>query len=53
MMCAHFKVTRAGFYAWHKRLPGERTQQDVKLIEQVRNVHERSHGFYGSPRVTG
>jgi len=53
MMCAHFKVTRAGFYAWHKRLPGERTQQDVKLIEQVRNVHERSRGFYGSPRVTG
>jgi putative transposase len=53
MMCARFKVTRAGFYAWQKRLPSERSQQDAKLLEQVRHVHERSRGFYGSPRVAG
>ena len=53
MMCAHFKVTRAGFYAWQCRQPSERAQQDAVLLEQVREVHERSRGFYGSPRVTG
>jgi putative transposase len=51
MMCAHLKVTRAGFYAWQQRLPSERSQQDATLLEQVRDVHERSRGFYGSPRV--
>ena len=53
MMCAQLKVTRAGFYAWQQRLPSERSQQDAELIERVREVHERSRGFYGSPRVAG
>jgi putative transposase len=53
MMCVHFKVTRAGFYAWQHRLPSERSQHDAKLLDQVRNVHARSRGFYGSPRVVG
>jgi len=53
MMCALYGVTRAGFYAWHARLPSERSQQDTQLLEQVRVAHERSRGFYGSPRVTG
>jgi putative transposase len=53
MMCALHGVTRAGFYAWQARRPSERSQRDAQLLEQVRDVHERSRGFYGSPRVTG
>jgi putative transposase len=53
MMCAVHGVTRAGFYAWQARLPSERSQQDAQLLEQVRLAHERSRGFYGSPRVAG
>jgi putative transposase len=53
MMCALHRVTRAGFYAWQARLPSEHSQRDAQLLEQVRLVHERSRGFYGSPRVTG
>lgn len=53
MMCALHGVTRAGFYAWQARLPSQRSQQDAQLLEQVRDAHERSRGFYGSPRVTG
>ena len=51
-MCAHFKVTRAGFYAWCSREASERSKADALLIERVRDVHARSRGFYGSPRVT-
>ena len=47
------EVTRAGFYAWQSREASERSRQDAQLIEQVRDVHARSRGFYGSPRVTG
>ena len=53
MMCGLYGVTRAGFYAWQVRQPSRRSQQDAQLLEQVHNVHERSRGFYGSPRVTG
>jgi putative transposase len=52
-MCALYGVTRGGFYAWQRRQPSERSQRDAQLVEQVRQVHERSRGYYGSPRVTG
>lgn len=51
-MCAYLKVTRAGFYAWQVREASERSTQDAQLLQQVRDVHARSRGFYGSPRVT-
>jgi putative transposase len=53
MMCALLGVTRGGFYAWQRRQASERARQDEQLIEQVRQVHQRSRGYYGSPRVTG
>ena len=53
MMCELYGVTRGGFYAWQARPPSERWRQDAQLLEQVRTVHERSRGFYGSPRVAG
>ncbi len=53
MMCALYGVTRGGFYAWQRRQPSERAQQDELLVERVREVHARSRGYYGSPRVTG
>ena len=53
MMCSLYEVTRAGFYAWLQRQPSVRSNEDDRLLEQVRAVHVRSRGFYGSPRVTG
>ncbi len=53
MMCALHGVTRDGFHAWQRRQPSARAQHDAQLIELVREVHERSRGYYGSPRVTG
>ena len=53
MMCALFGVTRGGYYAWQRRQPSARDLADELLIEQVRQVHDNSRGYYGSPRVTG
>ena len=53
MMCELHGVTRSGFYAWCKRQPSQRHQDDQLLMERVRQVHADSRGFYGSPRVAG
>jgi transposase InsO family protein len=53
MMCELHGVTRSGFYAWCKRQPSQRHQDDQLLMARVRQVHADSRGFYGSPRVAG
>lgn len=53
MMCALYGVARSGFYAWLRRQPSLRAQQDEKLLQRVCEIHQRSRGYYGSPRVTG
>ena len=52
MMCELYGVTRAGYYAWCGRERSARAVGDEQLIKQVRQVHELSRGFYGSPRIT-
>jgi putative transposase len=52
-MCELHGVTRSGFYAWRKRQPSQREQDDQTLLARVRKVHADSRGFYGSPRVAG
>ena len=51
MMCALYGVTRGGFYAWQRRQPSARTSEDARLTERIRQVHQQSRGYYGSPRV--
>jgi transposase InsO family protein len=50
-MCELYGVTRAGFYAWQRRELSARASDDLELTAQVREVHTRSRGYYGSPRV--
>jgi putative transposase len=50
-MCAHFKLSRAGFYAWCNRSICPRAVQDQLLTEQVREVYLSSNNIYGAPRV--
>jgi putative transposase len=52
-MCELHGVTRSGFYAWRKRQPSQRAQDDQALRERVCQIHADSRGFYGSPRVVG
>lgn len=50
-MCRVLEVSTSGYYAWRKRQPSKRTQEDQKLIKHIRVIHERSKGIYGAPRI--
>ena len=50
-LCRVLGVSRAGFYAWKSRPPSARAAADQELTEQILEVHQRSRGTYGAPRV--
>ncbi len=52
VMCRVLKVSRSGYYAWLKREPSKRQEQQMKWIEQINEAHRASRHTYGSPRVT-
>jgi putative transposase len=50
-MCAVLEVSRSGFYAWLKRLPSVRSRENGALLDQIKAIHAKSRGRYGSPRI--
>ena len=50
-MCRVLQVSKAGYYAWVTRSPSEHATADEQLAEEIRKVHLKSRGTYGSPRV--
>jgi putative transposase len=50
-ICALLGVSRSGYYAWRKRKPSQREQENQTLIEYIRRIHRLSRRAYGSPRV--
>ncbi len=50
-LCAALDVSRAGFYAWRERVPGERACRDEALGEEISTLFARSRRTYGSPRL--
>jgi putative transposase len=51
-MCLALKVTQSGYYQWLKRRPGKREQENMRLIERIKEIHELTDQTYGSPRIT-
>lgn len=52
--CRALGISEAWFYKWRRR-PAEPTDRDVrraKLQERITHFFHRSHGTYGSPRIT-
>ncbi|WP_331730518.1 IS3 family transposase (plasmid) [Kitasatospora sp. NBC_00070] len=49
--CELLKVSRAAFYARRTATPGPRAVRDAELTEKITEVHEKSRGSYGAPRV--
>lgn len=50
-MCKVLMVSTSGYYAWRKRAPSKRAQEDAKLTKRIREIHQRSKGTYGAPRI--
>ena len=50
-LCRVLGVARAGSYAWTTRPRSARAVTDARLVEQIREIHTRSRGTYGAPRV--
>ena len=50
-MCQILQVSKSGYYAWEKRPISPRSQENARLVEEIRKVHEESRRTYGSPRI--
>src|SRR5690348_15220634 len=44
-------VSKAGFYAWHRRPSSARARTNAVLLKRIRTVHANSRETYGAPRV--
>lgn len=45
------EVSRSGYYAWARRGPSVRRQDDARLTAQLRLAHADSRQTYGRPRL--
>ena len=52
-LCELVEVSRSGFYAWRQRPVSPRERADEELVVEIREIHERSRGTYGAPRIQG
>ena len=50
-MCQTLGVGSSGFYAWLKRPESPRSQDNRRLLMEIKAVHSRSRKTYGSPRI--
>ena len=51
MLCRSLLVSASGFYAWCRRGPSRRAQEDAALKVEIRAAHAASGKRYGSPRI--
>jgi len=57
MLCRVLRVARSGYYAWRGRQPEQggapsaRARADGALTQRIHQIHTKSRGTYGSPRV--
>lgn len=51
LMCRVLEVSPSGYYAWRSRPESPRAAANRQLLGEVRRLHARHHGRYGSPRM--
>jgi len=44
-------VTAQGYYAWRKRPVSSRRLEDSSLKEKISQIHKKTFGIYGAPRI--
>ena len=51
-VCQVLGVSQSGYFAWRSRPASPRQREDLVLLAHIRSAFARSHGTYGSPRMT-
>lgn len=51
MLCQVLKVSSSAYYAWLKKSPGKRAQENVCLAEDIQMLFKASRATYGVPRL--
>jgi putative transposase len=51
-LCQVLEVSPSGYFAWRSRPASPRQREDLVLLAHIRSAFARSHGTYGSPRLT-
>ena len=50
-MCRLLGLSPSGYYAWRQRTPSRRERENAVLTEEILEIHARSDGTYGAPRI--
>jgi len=50
-MCRVLEVAVSGFYAWLRRAPSRRSQENTVLEERIVRIYQGNRQVYGSPRI--
>lgn len=50
-MCRSLEVSRSGYYAWRAKPESARRRRDRALKVVIRELHAKSGGVYGSPKL--
>jgi putative transposase len=50
-ICRVLEVSPSGYYAWRRRQPSVRRQEDQRLQREIDAIHRFSRRTYGSPRI--
>ncbi len=51
MLCRLLNVSEAGYYAWRRRPPSPRSQENARLAIEIKLAHERTRQTYGPERL--
>ena len=50
-MCRVMGVSSSGYYSWRSRKPSLRSQQDMRLSDEIERIFRKSDQTYGSHRI--
>ena len=52
MACVLLEVSRSAYYEWSKHIPSARDLSDAELGIKIVDIHTKSRGTYGAPRIS-
>ena len=51
LMCKLLNASRSGYYRFRQHIVSAQEIANVRLLEEIKIVHQASRGIYGSPRI--